>query len=79
LSLYDYDDLHAVLLRSLITVPSLVLRQSQPPPNIPAYNIALRSRGFGLAPVRLERLLQHACVEEAIWEKGMNQLSEKKW
>jgi hypothetical protein len=42
-----------------------ILCQPQPPSNIPAYNVAL-GRGFGVAAVRLERLLQHARVEEAI-------------
>jgi len=43
----------------------LVLRQVQPPPNVPAYHVAL-DRGVSLASVRFERLLQHASVEEAI-------------
>jgi hypothetical protein len=43
----------------------LILGQPQPASNVPAYHVAL-DRRFGLASVRLESLLQHACVEEAI-------------
>jgi hypothetical protein len=43
----------------------LVLRQPQPPSNVPAYDVALGGLGC-FASVRFECLLQHASVEEAI-------------
>ena len=50
-----------------------VLSQPQPPSNVPAYNVALD--GFGLCAIGVERLPQHASVEEAICagEQGTNQ------
>jgi hypothetical protein len=49
----------------LLPIAFLVLRQSQPPPNIPAYDVALGRLGR-FAPVGFECLLQHASVEETI-------------
>lgn len=46
-------------------ITSLVLGQSQPPPNVSANHVALD--GFDLCSVGIERLTEHTRVEEAIY------------
>ena len=45
-----------------------VLSQSQPPPNIPAYHVALD--GFVLRSIGVECLTKHSRIEEAIYNCG---------
>jgi hypothetical protein len=45
-----------------------VLSQSQPPPNIPAYHVALD--GFVLRSICVECLTKHSRIEEAIYNRG---------
>jgi hypothetical protein len=54
--------------QSYSTLSTSVLSQPQPPPNIPAYHVALD--GFVLRSICVECLTKHSRIEEAIYNRG---------
>lgn len=54
--------------QSYSVLSTSVLSQSQPPPNIPAYHVALD--GFVLRSIGVECLPKHSRIEEAIYNCG---------
>lgn len=63
----DRKPLLRIHLPSPILMSELVLRQSEPPSHIPPYHVAVDHRfGSLVLVVGIERLAQHAGVEESV-------------